>query len=200
MYHSEYVSVYLDGTFIPILGPEHFELLVKKPERFSVKYFEVSGLRAEIFHELGKILSSDRLKSDVNLRNKTILSIVKPLVGFVKSLPKFTLTTKNRVTDEAKAVRKALIEAKEPDELIFSTLPQACGLPSITSDDNQDRKLVKKFRKKLVQALSSLQIAYDDMLRHCENLIRSSFCDKDRYSRISGKLAISSDESFISGD
>ena len=106
MYHNEYVSVYLDGTFIPVLGPEHFELFVKKPERFSVKYFEVSGLRAEIFHELGKILSSDRSQTDMNLRNRTILSIVKPLVGFVQRLPQFTLSTESRVTDEAKAVRK----------------------------------------------------------------------------------------------
>ena len=30
IYHSEYVSVYQDGTFIPVIGPEHLELLVKK--------------------------------------------------------------------------------------------------------------------------------------------------------------------------
>ncbi len=178
LYHNEYVSVYIDGSFIPVLGPEHFELLVKKPERFSVKYFEVSGLRAEIFRELGKILSSDRSKTDINLRNATILSIVKPLVGFAKRLSHFTLTTESRVTDEAKAVRKALLEAKEPDELLFSALPQACGLPPITGDEGEDRLLVKRFRKKLVQALSSLQVAYDDLLGHCEKLIKRAFAIK----------------------
>jgi len=178
LYHSEYVSVYLDGTFTPVLGPEHFELLIKKPERFSVKYFEVSGLRAEIFHELGKILSSDRSKADVNLRNRTILSVVRPLVRFAKKLPQFTLTTKNRVTDEAKAVRKAILEAKEPDELLFSALPQACDLPRITGDEDEDRTLVKRFRKKLIQALISLQVAYDDLLGHCEKLIKRSFAIK----------------------
>jgi hypothetical protein len=175
IYHNEYVSVYQDGTFIPVLGPEHFELLVKKPERFSVKYFEVSGLRAELFHELGKILSSDRSHTDETFRNRTILSIVKPLVGFAQRLPKFTLLTSNWVTDEAKAVRKALLEAKEPDELLFTALPQACGLPPIVAGDDQDRNLVKRFRKKLVLALSSLQAAYDDMLGHCEKLIKNSF-------------------------
>lgn len=175
IYQSEYVSVYQDGTFIPVLGPEHFELLVKKPERFSVKYFEVSGLRAEIFHELGKILSSDGSNTDQTFRNRTILNIVKPLVGFAQRLPKFTLFSSNWVTDEAKAVRKALLEAKEPDELLFTALPQACGLPPVVADDDQDRNLVKRFRKKLVLALSSLQAAYDDMLGHCEKLIKKSF-------------------------
>ena len=38
MYHNEYVSVYLDGTFVPVLGPEHLELLVKKPDCLSLPY------------------------------------------------------------------------------------------------------------------------------------------------------------------
>jgi len=175
MYHNEYVSVYLDGTFVPVLGSEHLELLVKKPERFSVKYFEVSGLRAEIFHELGKILSSGKSHSDEPFRNKTILSIVKPLVGFVQRLPQFTLSTKNWVSEEAEAVRKALLDAKEPDELLFTALPEACGLHPIISGKDQDRNLVKRFRKKLVLALSSLHAAYDDMLGHSEKLIKRSF-------------------------
>ncbi|MDD1469738.1 hypothetical protein MEO43_31945, partial [Dolichospermum sp. ST_sed5] len=109
LYHNEYVSIYIDGSFIPVLGTEHFELLLKKPERFAVKYFEVSGLKAEIFRELGKIFSGDRSKLDINFRNTTILSIVKPLVGFVKRLPSFTLTTKAKVTERAKAVRRAIV-------------------------------------------------------------------------------------------
>lgn len=175
LYHSEYVCVYLDGTFIPVLGPEHFELLTKKPGRFSVKYLEVSGLRAEVFQELGKILSTGQSGADVNLRNRTILSIVRPLVRFAKRLPQFALTTKNQVTDEAMAVRKAILEAKEPDELLFTALPQACSLPRITGAEDEDRTLVKRFRKKLVQALNSLQVAYDDLLGYCEKLIKSSF-------------------------
>ena len=175
VYHSEYVSVYQDGTFIPVFGSEHLELLVKKPERFSVKYFEVSGLREEIFHELGKILSSDKSHTNGTFRNRTILSIVKPLVGFAQRLPKFTFLTSNWVTDEAKAVRKALLKAKEPDELLFTALPQACGLPPIIAGDDQDRNIAKQFRKKLVIALSSLQAAYDDLLGHCEKLIKNSF-------------------------
>ena len=157
---------------------QHFELLVKRPERFSVKYFEVIGVRAEIFHELGKILSPDSSKTDVSFRNATILSIVKPLVRFAKKLPSFALTTENRVTDEAKAVRKALIDAKEPDELLFRALPEACGLEAITGDENEDKTLAKRFRKKLVRALSSLQIAYDDLLGHSEKLIKRSFAIK----------------------
>jgi len=47
--HVNDVSVYRDGTFIPVLGAEHFELLVKDPSRLLL--FEVAGLHRK-FKEL----------------------------------------------------------------------------------------------------------------------------------------------------
>jgi len=188
LYHNEYVSVYIDGTFIPVLGTEHFELLVKKPERFAVKYFEILGVRAEVFRELGKILSAEPHKKSLVLRNSTILSIVKPLVGFVKKLPAYTLSTDSRITTDAKAVRKALLEAKEPDQLLFNALPQACGLSPITGKETDEKTIVKTFRKKLVQALSSLQTSYDDMLGHCERLLKKAFAIRIDSNEFRGNL------------
>ena len=188
LYHNEYVSIYIDGTFIPILGTEHFELLVKKPERFAVKYFEILGVRAEVFRELGKILSADPPKKSLVLRNSTILSIVKPLVGFIKKLPAYTLSTDSRITTDAKAVRKALLEAKEPDQLLFDALPRACGLSPITGKETDEKTIVKTFRKKLVQALSSLQTSYDDMLGHCARLLRKAFAIRIDSNEFRGNL------------
>ena len=56
LYHLDDVGVYQDGTFIPILGVEHFELLLKDPARFAVKSFEIMGLRSQVFKELEAIL------------------------------------------------------------------------------------------------------------------------------------------------
>jgi len=188
LYHNEYVSVYIDGTFIPMLGIEHFELLVKRPERFAVKYFEIMGIRAELFKELGKIISTDSYRTDGRLRNSTILSIVKPLIGFVKKLPSYSLNTKNQISSEAKAVRKALLEAKEPDHLLFNALPEACSLPPITGNKFNDKKIVKAFSKKLVRSLSFLQTAYDKMLGHCEQLIKKAFAIRIRSAEFRGNL------------
>ncbi|MGB3138778.1 MAG: hypothetical protein WBB18_18355, partial [Nodosilinea sp.] len=56
LHYSDEVSVYKEGTFIPVLGPEHFELLVKDPARFSVKHIEVTGVRSQVFRELEEVL------------------------------------------------------------------------------------------------------------------------------------------------
>jgi hypothetical protein len=79
LYHVDDVGVYQDGTFIPILGAEHFELLLKDPSRFAVKYFEVVGLRSQVFKELEAILRNSKAKKSGKLRNATLLTVVTPL-------------------------------------------------------------------------------------------------------------------------
>jgi hypothetical protein len=66
--------------------------------------------------------TAESSKKNLVLRNSTILSIVKPLVGFVRKLPVYTLSTDNRITTDAKAVRKVILEAKEPNQFLFNYL------------------------------------------------------------------------------
>ena len=124
MYHKDYLSLYMDGTYMPILRSEQFDLLMKNPKQFSVKYFEISGLKSKIFKELEEIVSDPALKTNKNIRNATLLSIVNPLVKFITQLPAYTQKTDN-LSKEAKAVRTALLKAREPDTLLFTDLPQA---------------------------------------------------------------------------
>ena len=71
LHRAEDIGVYKDGTFIPVLGPEHFELLVKAPERFSVKHFEIAGLRSQVFQKLEVVLKSPDRKAVVQVCSTT---------------------------------------------------------------------------------------------------------------------------------
>jgi len=175
LYYSEHISVYLDGNFIPVLGVEHFELFYRKPERFSVKFFNISGLRAQLFHELGSIFSGSKDNSSVKHRNQTILSVVKPIIGFITQLPQYTIETKDGLSESAIAIRDAVLNAKEPDVLLFDALPKACGLGSLDQDEPIDNKIVKSFRSNLAQALKDLQTAYEKLLTDCKHLIYRGF-------------------------
>lgn len=174
LHHSDFLSVYYDGSYIPVLGAEHFELLTKKPALFAVKYLEVSGLRIKLFEELGEIVSSSSIKDNKKIRNVTLLSIVNPLVKFAQRLPKYTRETDN-LSPEAKSVRSALTNAKDPEELLFRTLPQACGYSFLDSQSERDDSVVKAFRKKLVMALQELQAAYDNLLSQNKKLLGDAF-------------------------
>ncbi|MGB7439785.1 MAG: hypothetical protein WA919_01840 [Coleofasciculaceae cyanobacterium] len=174
LYHVDDVGVYKDGTFIPILGSEHFELLVKDPSRFAVKYFEMVGLRSQVFKELEAVLKSPKSRMPAGVRNVTLLAVAKPLFQFVRKLPAYTLKTK-RLSLEAQAVLRTLQQAQEPDELLFTSLPQACGLPAIGTTDADDGKTAKMLRKKLAQALHEIQTAYDCLLSECKSRLHDAF-------------------------
>jgi hypothetical protein len=103
LYHIDDIGVYREGTFIPVLGVEHFELLLKDPSRFAVKYFEVVGLRSQVFKELESILRQPNARKPGGIRNATLLTVVTPLYQFVNKLPAYTRKTK-RLSDEALAV------------------------------------------------------------------------------------------------
>lgn len=173
LYHNEYLSIYFDGSYVPVLGAENFELLTKRPEKFAVKYFEITGLRAELFKELENIVTAS-VPNRKALRNVTVLSIVNPLIRFIRGLPQYTLQMES-ISEEAKAVRKALLGAKDPDVLLFADLPSACGLSFIDRNSSNDSRHIKTFRKKLVQALQELQTAYDEVLNNCKALIGQGF-------------------------
>ncbi len=57
----------------------------------------------------------------------TYLSVVRPLLKFVSGLNDYAKRT-GTVSKRAAAVRQALSEARQPDSLLFTDLPKACGL------------------------------------------------------------------------
>jgi hypothetical protein len=180
--HSDDVSVYKDGTFIPVLGSEHFDLLVKQPARFAVKHYEVTGLRAEVFRELEGLLTNG-VKMAPAVRNRTLLGVVSPLLQFARRLPPFAQKTR-RVSAEAQSVRQALLAAHEPDKLLFEMLPVACGLEPISDSGIQDPRLPRELRARLQTALKELRDAHERLLAQCRAYVHEAFGVRQDESRL----------------
>ncbi|MBK7836803.1 MAG: hypothetical protein IPJ49_03755 [Candidatus Obscuribacter sp.] len=170
---SDDICIYKDGSFVPVLGLEHFELLFKNPSRFSVKHFVNSGLRAQVFKAIEELVRQPN-KKDLASRNSTLLGVVKPLVGFAKGLPNYTKKTKS-LTAESLALREALNLAKQPDELLFNTIPEALGLQSIVPGLEENSELTKEFRLRLTKGLREIQFAYDLLLGKCRKALSEAF-------------------------
>jgi hypothetical protein len=192
LYHVDDIGVYQDGTsFIPVLGSHHFELLVKDPSRFGVKYFEVVGIRSQVFKELEAILRKPNARSAGKLRNATLLSVITPLYQFVSQLPAYTKQTK-RLTPEAIAVLQTLNKTIEPDELLFTGLPQACNLPPIGTKEADDGTIAKTLRTKLVQILRAINTAYDQLLNDCQKLLYDAFGVQSEEAKLREDLRVRS--------
>lgn len=174
MVHEEDVTVYRDGTFIPSLGSEHFEILVKQPARFAVKHFTISGLRRELFRDLEAMISSTKSMGAKGARNATLLSVVRPLVRFATSLPRVTRNS-GQLGKVVGAVRDALLTASEPDRLVFESLPKACGHPPFLPNDRALRSDYQTFRQRLQSALRELDTHYESLLDQCRSRLHVEF-------------------------
>ena len=188
-YHHDDVSVYHEGSFLPILRPHHFELLVKRPGDFAVKHFELRGMRWSLFRDLQELLAEGEPPGPQRVRNATLLTVVRPLVKFAAGLPSVT----RKATDlgpESSAVRDALLTVTEPDDLLFSALPRALGAEPLGPGGRTTPAARDRFCNALVAALRELQTYYDELLDQCRQAIRRAFGVRADITRLREDLRV----------
>ncbi len=121
--HAHEVAIYERGTFLSAFGGPEFLRLLKAPKLFEAQLCSIKGVRSQVFHRLQEVLGGDAIQ-DGECR---ILDVVKPLCQFAAALPECTRLGKS-LSASALLVRDALLASREPGELVFKTLPEACGV------------------------------------------------------------------------
>lgn len=175
---SDDVAIYEEGTFQPSLTADMVERLVKAPQRFALKSFSIAGGRSRILAAVGRATLQlggvgVRPMSASRLRNETVLAVATPLLRFVRGLPKSTLQTK-QLSEQALAVREALLKAREPDRLMLIDLPKACGFAG-SAWRNPSPATLTAFTEALRSALVELSETYDRQLAEIGALLGQEF-------------------------
>lgn len=174
-HRADDIFLYQEGSFQPVIEPAHIERLLKSPERFALKRASMVGLRAKVFEELRTTLAGDRRAPAKGTRNATTLEVVRPLVAFASSLPQHTRSTE-RTSATAQRVCSVLLAAREPDELLFTGLPEACGLEAFPSDGvDGDEQLATTFVERLRAALTELAATHERLLGEIGDLLHAGF-------------------------
>jgi hypothetical protein len=170
--HADDVAMYQDGTYLPTLTPEAVERLVKSPARFAIKSFGLSRSQRKVIAALMDGFGAPITPPPTNRRNWTVLVAASPMLSLVRDLPNYSLQT-TTVTDRAVSVRRALVEAREPDTLLFTDLPRACDLPPIQSSitDAGAHEYVERLRLALREVVG----AYAVLLERLTGDIREAF-------------------------
>jgi hypothetical protein len=103
-----------------------------------------------------------------------LLSIVRPLVRFVKELPDYVGKTR-QISETAQRLLRAVKEARQPDRLLFAELPAACGFPPFEASGKADPGQVDAYFTQMRAAFAELQRAYPQLLTEIEQLILKAF-------------------------
>jgi hypothetical protein len=145
--YQEETTLYREGTLLAEPSVPDWEVLLRRPELFSVAGCRVTGTRAAVVERIARGLGT--------LPN--VMPIVRVLVRQLKSLPEYAWKT-NTVSKEAIALRRAIEHAHSPEQLLFNDLPLALSLQAITGDW-LDTEALESFFQRLNETLSELATA-----------------------------------------
>lgn len=165
------VSLYEHGNYVVDPDIAVFERMVRQPGYFSVRRSRVAGARIRVYQRLAQAFAPGTAAQGNAI---ALLEAVTPLMRIVRSLPAYARMTQ-RVTQSAIEVRRAILEARAPDELLFDLLPRACGLAPITPDTSPTDEEVEAFFVALRAALRELQQAYAQLVHDVCEYIRRAF-------------------------
>ena len=166
-YRTE-IALYENDSFVADLSMPVFERLLKVPERFELKRFRLTDHRTDVLEQY-----LDVLDQTSNTDTPNLLAVATPLMLFVARLPKYTLTTQT-LSEKAKGLRKVVLDAREPDTLIFHDLPNVMEYLPFSAETDTNPK-TDQFFKVLRNNLDELKQAYPSLLNSVEQQLASNF-------------------------
>ena len=169
LHYKTEIALYENGSFIPDWSMPVFERLLKVPQQFELKCFQITGIRADLLAQF-----MERLNQPISVEDSDLLMVVTPLIRSIAQLPKYALTTQE-LGETSKNVRETILNAREPDELLFNQLPEALGFPVFGTETVIDTKVVLDFFTTLQDALSELEQVYEVLLNSIEQLLAKAF-------------------------
>lgn len=166
------VALFERGTYCTKLDGAAFMRILKTPENFALQWVTLEGVRADVFHRLTVLLN--RVPEESGLR-----LVVDPLIRFGVDLP-FHVQHTSALGPQTKAVRRALSQARNPIDLIFTDLPVACGVEPFAPSARPDAERAAGFVSRLSDAVEQLRGCYRKLLEDMRSETLSIFGAADR--------------------
>lgn len=163
--HRDAVGLYYKDGLIPKIDAENLDFLCRFPERFCVRFFNLTSSNSLILEAISEVLDSLSIHHPEPVK-QSVSGLVAFLTDFMGTLPEFTLKTE-KLSPQARRARQAILGMKEPDELLFSELPEACGFGD-GELNTLDSQRIRRFKSRLLSAMLELKNAYPDLLKKCK--------------------------------
>jgi ribosomal protein S15P/S13E len=196
-------ALFNENGYIPTLSDENLELIAKYPQHYSIKTFDIEGVKLDIFNSYRAFLNQSK---GAKFDNNSFIETIKPFIVFYKQLPEYSKQTK-RLSSAALKIRQAIATSKDPEETFFESFPNALG---ITLDALQkDKSKLQSYTTSLQNAVRELRTSYDGLNKRFEEFICDEFVGKSvdfldykehfqqRYSKLKKHLLLTNQKTFI---
>ena len=156
-------ALYHDGKFVPNITKEVFELLQKNLKCFSVKAFDISGIRLDFFKQYRSFLRKDE---EVQANASSFIETVKPFFLYYNKLNNYAKSTRKFDLPTTAKFRDVLAKAQDPAKTFFEDLPESLGYKNINGSE-----FVTQYLDLIKGAINELNTCYDLFISRIEKSV-----------------------------
>ena len=153
-------ALYNCSTFVLNINKEVFELLQKRLNDFSVKAYNISGVKLEFFKKYRQFLRKD---DSVLVSSDSLIETIKPFFHFYRSLNNYAKNTRKFDSVFTLQFRDVLAKAEDPSKTFFEDLPASLGYKDLNGFE-----FVEQYIDLIKSAVRELNSCYDDFIERIE--------------------------------
>lgn len=157
-----------DGGYVMGVNAEIFELIQKRPGDYSIKAFNVGGVKLEFFRKYRQFLRKD---DTVLLKRDTFSKTFLPFLQFYRGLDAYAKSTR-RCSASTLRFRDVLADAVDPEKAFFEDLPEALGYHGSLAGNDE---FIREYIDRLHTAIRELNACYPALVTRLEERIVSVF-------------------------
>ena len=156
-------ALYNGETFVLNINKELFELLQKRLNDFTIKAFDVSGIKLELFNKYREFLNKERGET---ITSNSLMDTIRPFFNFYNGLNKYAKTTRKFDYDVTAKFRDVLATAKDPCKAFLEDIPAALGY-----NDFHNEEFAAQYLQLIKTAVHELVICYDLFIDRIEDAV-----------------------------
>lgn len=155
-----------EKRYLPVLNKEVLDLLQKSPAEFSIKAFNVEGVKLDLFQKYREAVN---LNQDEDFSTRSLIETIRPFLIFYKRLNVYAKHTKKFNHSKTLKFRDILSKAVDPEKTFFEDLPRAMGFKETVLTDNAE--VLKRYVEIIQTAIRDLRNCYSELIDRIENAL-----------------------------
>lgn len=156
-------ALYNNNVFVLNINKEVFELLQKRINDFTIKAFQVSGVKLEFFKRYRQFLKKN---DQIDISSLSLIETVKPFFQFYRNLNPYAKHTQRFDSVYTAKFRDVLSNATDPVKTFFEDLPAALGYRDLNGED-----FTSQYIDLIRNAVRELNSCYDNFVQRIEEKI-----------------------------
>ena len=156
-------ALYEGGKFILNVNKEVFEILQKHPGDFTIKAYDVAGVKVDFFNKYRQFFHQD---GNIQIQGTSLIGIAKPFFKYIRGLNDYAKTTYKFDYPFTARFRDLLLNATDPQKTFLEDLPAAFGYKDLNQEE-----FLEQYLTLIRQAIQELNNCYDNFIGRSEKAV-----------------------------